>query len=46
VVTGTDCQNCGHARRRLATTLPRPAPDGPESTIRRAGTGAPLAIPR
>src|ERR1700735_2869487 len=36
----------GEARRRLATTVLLPTPDGPESTVRRAGTGACLAGPR
>jgi hypothetical protein len=38
VVTETESQIRGDTRRRLATTVLLPTPDGPESTVSRAGT--------
>src|SRR5690348_337838 len=40
VVTETESQTCGEARRSRATTVLLPTPEGPDRTVSRAGTGA------
>src|SRR5258708_23821929 len=41
VVTETDSQICGQFRLIARTTVLLPTPDGPDSTVRPAGTGTP-----
>src|SRR6478735_12829571 len=46
VVTDTETQTSGCRRRTSATTVPLPTPDGPESTVSRAGVPAATRRPR
>src|SRR6476661_7280031 len=46
VVTETDTQTSGCRRRTSATTVPLPTPEGPESTVSRAGEAVATRRPR
>src|SRR6476661_2660109 len=46
VVTETDTHTPGCLRRTSATTVPLPTPEGPESTVRRAGEAGCTRRPR